>query len=205
MESRIIDLNQLYQQYFNTKPYYVTPKDSVKPTTQDVNYAVSIENPRRKGSIDYSQKGIAYNKIGSYGQDIWFPIQFWKSNNKVIELEACTVAVSLNKTIIQTVVSERQGTVQERFNTDDYKFSIKGFLIGKDRFFPEDQIQILKDLWQTTEPVQLHGGYPEVFLDESCRVTILNVDFPDAQGKAMWIRPFTMSCISDFIQDLIIP
>ncbi|MNP98670.1 hypothetical protein D3C85_112900 [compost metagenome] len=198
------DLLKLYKTYFNNTPYFVSNDDN-KPLTQEPGYSITMENPRPKGSIDYSSKNIAFNKIGSYGQDIWFPIELWKSGRKLIEIEACTVGVNLMKEIIRTPVSERKGKVKECFAIDDYRFSIKGFLIGKNRLVPEDQIQQLKDWFETTEPIELHGGYPEIFLDESCRVAVSNLDFPEVQGKAPWIRPFTMTIETDYIQDLIIP
>jgi hypothetical protein len=200
-----LDLLKIYKTYFSNSPYFIADKDSAQPTTQEIGYSITTENPRPKGSIDYSSKNIAFNKIGAYGQDIWFPIELWKSGRKIIEIEACTVGVNLVKDIIRTPVSERKGKVKECFSIDDYRFNIKGFLIGKNRIVPEDQILQLKDWFETTEPIELHGGYPEIFLDESCRVAIGNLDFPEVQGKAPWIRPFTMTVETDYIQDLIIP
>lgn len=199
------DLYKLYKTYFTNSPYYVDQKGDAKPMSEEIGYSLSIENPRPKGSIDYSSKNIAFNKKGAYGQDIWFPIELWKSGRKIIQIDACTIGVSAIKEIIKTQVSERKGRVKECFSIDDYRFNIKGFLIGKDRLVPEDQILQLKDWYETTEPIELHGGYPEIFLDESCRVAISNLDFPEVQGKAPWIRPFTMTCETDYIQDLIIP
>lgn len=200
----VFDLKEIYKTYFNKTPYYITPSGSDNSFTTSPVYSGIEENSRPRGSIDYSSKQIAFNKVGLYGQDIWFPIEFWKSTKKVLEIEACTVSVNLSKTIIKTVVSERKGTVKECFSIDDYKFSIKGFLIGKNRIFPEDQINKLKELFETAEPVLLHGGYPELFLDESCRVAIATLDFPEVQGKTPWIRPFSLTCESDYIEDLII-
>jgi hypothetical protein len=182
----IFDLQALYKTYFNKLPYHLP------------------DNDRPKGSIDYSKNNIALNKIGAYGKDIWFPITFWINEKTSLEIEACTVAVNLSKTIIKTAVSERKGTVHETFGIDDYKFTIKGFLIGKNRFFPEDQINQLKEIFETTEPVLLKGGYPEVFLGDTCHVVIATLDFPEVQGKSPWIRPFSLTCESDFIQDIII-
>jgi hypothetical protein len=199
------DLLKLYKTYFANNPYFITDKDSQQPITQEIGYSITAENPRPRGSIDYSSKNIPFNKIGAYGQAIWFPIELWKSGKKIIEIEACTVGVVLTQEIIRTQVSERKGRVKECFNIDDYRFNIKGFLIGKNRFVPEDQILLLKDWFETTEPKELHGGYPEIFLDESCRVAVSNLDFPEVQGKAPWIRPFTMTLETDYIQDLIIP
>jgi len=210
--SNIYDLQALYKTTFGNTPYYVSKKDSENPTTQEPGYSLIAENPRPKGSIDYSSKQQPFNKIGTYGQAIWFPVTLKSSvleKGKIlpieIEIEACTVGVNLVKEIIRTQVSERKGRVKECFSIDDYRFNIKGFLIGKNRMVPEDQINILKTIFESTYPVELHGGYPEIFLDESCRVAIGTLDFPEVQGKAPWIRPFTMILETDYIQDLIIP
>lgn len=198
------DLAKLYKTYFNNAPYFVNDRDANEPLTQSPGYNITTDNPSPKGSIDYSSKtGQPFNKIGAYGQAIWFPIQLYTAERQVLEIEACTVAVNLTKTIIRTAVSERQGTVKECFSIDDYKFTVKGFLIGKDRLVPEDQILALKDWFETTDPIALHGGYVELFMNQAtCRVAVSSLDFPEVQGKATWIRPFTMSVETDFIDSL---
>lgn len=204
------DLLKLYKTYFNNTPYFVSNNES-KPLTQEPGYSINTENPRPKGSIDYSSNNIAFNKIGAYGQDIWFPITFKSTvedKGKLvpieIEIEACTVGVNMMKEIIRTPVSERKGKVKECFSIDDYRFNIKGFLIGKNRMVPEDQIQALKKIFETTESVELHGGYVEIFLEDSCQVAVSSLDFPEVQGKATWIRPFSMIVETDYIEDLVI-
>ncbi|MDA6072088.1 DUF6046 domain-containing protein [Flavobacterium sp. AC] len=205
------DLLKLYKTYFANSPYFVSPKDSQEPTTKEIGYSITTENPRPQGSIDYSSKNIAFNKIGAYGQAIWFPITLKTTIKKgsqtetiQIEIEACTVGVNLMKELIRTPVSERKGKVKECFAIDDYRFTIKGFLIGKNRLVPEEQISRLKKIFESTEYVELHGGYPEIFLEDSCHVAISTLDFPEVQGKAVWIRPFTMTLETDYIEDLII-
>ena len=197
----LIDLNDLYQKTFGKQPYYVTPKGSETVLTQDVKYSIQAQNPRRRGTIVNSKTNIPYNKIGSYGQDIWFPISIKITNDLKIDIDACTVGVNLTKTIVRTAVSERKGTVKECFGIDDYKFNVKGFLIGTNRTFPDDQVVLLKSIFEDTKPVELHGGYVELFLDQSCRVAITQLDFPDVEGKAVNIRPFTMSLETDYIED----
>lgn len=200
----IFDLHELYKTYFGKAPYYVTPKDSDKPLTQDVTYSGIAQNPHPKGTIHYNRNNIALNKIGAYGHDIWFPISLSNADSGTIEIENCTVSVNLSKTIVRTPVSERKGTVKECFNIDDYRFTIRGFLIGKGRKFPEEDIMRLQKLFESDKPVELHGGYPELFLEKSCRVAIETLEFPEVQGKAYWIRPFMISCETDYIEDLII-
>lgn len=195
------DLLKLYKTYFLNTPYFVSANG--KGVTEEPGYSITSENPRPRGTIDFSSKNIAFNKIGSYGQSIWFPIELWKANQQLLEIDACTVGVNLSKTIIRTAVSERHGTVKECFSIDDYKFNVKGFLIGKNRRVPEDQILKLKEWFETTEPIELHGSFIELFMnDSSCRVAVASLDFPEVQGKAPWIRPFSMSIETDFINDL---
>lgn len=204
--ANVINLGKLYGEVFGRHSYFI---EEAKPINLDVTYSGIPKNERPRGTIHKSQKGQSFNKVGSYGQDIWFPIilrgsklEDKKSANIELEIEACTISVNLVSTIINTPVVERKGTVTEIINIDDYKFTIRGFLIGKNRTVPEQQILDLVTLKESTQEKTLHGGYPELFLDESCRIVISELEFPEVQGQNHWIRPFTMTCKSDFIKDL---
>lgn len=207
--ANVFDLHKLYKEYFGRGSYYVDKAGEKKAATSDVEYSGIPRNERPRGTIHYSSKNIAFNKIGAYGQDIWFPIKLKGekiSENKLksllVDIEACTISVNMMSTIVSTSVVERKGTVNEIVSIDDYKFTIRGFLIGKNRQVPEDDIETLIAIKESTKPKTLHGGYPELFLDKSCRIVISGLDFPEVQGHNHWIRPFSMTCKSDFITDL---
>lgn len=201
----VFDLEKLYKTYFGNPPYYVDDFYTTENRkTEEVVYGGITQNPRPKGTVIYTNYQIPLNKVGLYGQDIWHPVTFWESKAKKIEIEACTIRVNSVKQIIRTQVSERKGSVKEQFSIGDYKFTIKGFLIGKNRQFPEAQIELLREIYESSLPINLFGGYPELFLDESSRVVIDSLEFPEVEGKNYWIRPFSLTCESDFIQDLII-
>lgn len=198
------DFGNLYETYFSKTPYYV-PDSGFQDNAIEERHAPTAN--KHRGKIRKSTKDIPFNSFTSDGRDIWFPAEFrvngnTGSTNGPLIIEACTIAVNLSKTIIRTAVSERKGTVKEMFNIDDYKFTIRGFLIGKGRVVPETDINKLKNIFETSEPVTLHGGYPEMFLDKSCRVAVTSLEFPEVQGKAHWIRPFSLTCESDFIADV---
>ncbi len=203
MLSRAFDLYKLYKEVFGNPPYYIPPKSTEKTETQEVIYSGIEKNPFPKGTIHYNKNNISLNKIGAYGKDIWFPIKLVSDEIGELEIDICTIAVNLTKTIVRTAVSERRGTVKECFNIDDYKFTIRGFFVGKGRKFPEDEIEKLKKIFESNKPVELHGGYPELFLDKSCRIAIETLEFPEVQGKAYWIRPFSFTCETDYVEDLI--
>lgn len=202
MINRGFDLLQLYKDVFGNSPYYVPSKSTEKSSSQDVVYSGIDSNPFPKGTIHYNKNNISLNKAGLYGKDVWFPVKLVSAEHGELEIDVCTIAVNLTKTIIRTAVSERKGTVKECFNIDDYKFTIRGFFVGKGRRFPEDEIEQLKLIFESSEPVELHGGYPELFLDKSCRIAIETLEFPEQQGKAHWVRPFSFTCETDYVEDL---
>lgn len=194
------DLFKMYKTTFGRSPYFIQ-EDTSK--AEEAIYDIP-QSDRNKYSLDYTRNGQPLNKKSSLGKDIWHPVTFWESSNLSIEIEACTTAINLLKTVVRTPVSERKGTVKETFNIDDYRFSIKGFVIGKNRFFPEDQITALKKIFESQKPIFLKGGYVEMFLEENAQIVITSLDFPENQGSAYWIRPFSLTCESDYIEDLII-
>lgn len=194
------DLFKLYKTVFGTTPYSIGMGNS---QSEVIKYDIT-QSDRNKYSLDYTSKQIPLNKKSALGKDVWTPVTFWLNTNQAIEIDACTIGVNLSKQIIKTVVSERKGTVKEQFSTDDYRFNIKGFLMGTNRFFPEEQITALKNIFETNQPVFLKGGYPELFLEENAQVVITSLDFPEVEGKSPFIRPFTLMCESDYIENLIL-
>ncbi|MEI7486872.1 MAG: DUF6046 domain-containing protein [Chryseobacterium sp.] len=205
--ANVIDVYKLYGEIFGRHSYHVPES---KPLNLDVLYSGIPQNERPRGTIHYSKTtGQAFNKSGFYGQDIWFPIELQGSKieqekvvNITIPIDICAVSVNLVSTIVNTPVVERKGTVTEIINHEDYKFTIRGFLIGKNRTVPEQEILDLVALKESTQEKKLLGGYPALFLDKTSRIVISDLEFPEVQGQNHWIRPFSLSCKSDFITDL---
>lgn len=208
--ANVFNLVPLYKEYFGRGSYYVDNSGTAKPA-EEILYSGIPQNPNPRGTLHYGGKRAQqFNKIGDYGQDIWFPIEL--KGHKIVEngeleeiilpIDVCTVSVNMVSNIVSTPVVERKGTVNEIVSIDDYKFTIRGFLIDKNRKVPDQQILDLVDLKESTEQKYLHGGYPELFLDETCKIVISDLEFPEVQGKSHWIRPFTLTCKSDFITDL---
>ncbi len=206
--ANVFNLYKLYEEYFGRNSYYVDKSGEKKPAN-NIEYSGIPKNDSPRGTIHQSNFGQDYNKIGAYGQDIWHPIElkgFRVAGGSLepisINIDACTVSVNLVSTVVSTPVVERKGTVNEIVNIDDYKFTIRGFLIGKNRKVPEDDILNLVTIKESTAEKTMHGGYVELFLDDSCRIVISELEFPEVQGQNHWIRPFTLTCKSDFITDL---
>lgn len=193
MAHLLVNIEGIYNTYFQP-PYKVN----------DNREAVVVEE---YGKIEQKQnsnktiKGIELSKFVG-GREVFLPVQFWKSHQLFLEILCCTIRITSKKTIIRTPVSERTGTVKEQFNVGDYIFTIKGVLIGEKRTFPDDKILQLKELYETTDSVELHNALTELFMTGSRRIAIESLEFPEVQGGSKHHRPFVLTCESDFVDTL---
>lgn len=203
------NLVDLYKEYFGKNPYHINSAGNMEPA-QEILYSGLTRNPRPKGTIHMSRLNAqSFNKIGAYGQDIWHPVTITGHDETLervtVEVDICTTSVQLLKNIIRTPVTEQKGSVIEICDIENPRFTIRGFLTTKDRTVPEVDIMNLQKLFNTNESVFLHGGYVELFLPKTYKVVISDLEFPELQGKAHWIRAFTLQCEADFIETLEVP
>lgn len=193
MAHLIVNIQDIYNTYFQ-KPYMVN----------DNRVAAILEEYGKiqsKTENDKTVKGIELSKFVG-GVEVFLPVQFWKSQQLFLEIHCCTIRITSKKTIVRTAVSERVGTIKEQFNIGDYIFTIKGVLIGKDRKFPDEKILQLKELYETTDSVELYNALTELFMTGSRRIAIESIEFPEVQGGSKHHRPFVLTCESDFVDTL---
>jgi hypothetical protein len=122
------------------------------------------------------------------------PMQDWV-------LSYCVVSVSGRKTIVETPLTGRRGTVKELISTEDFQIRIKGFLMGSGGDFPEQDITRLRNLYETNIPVSLKCALTDVFLlrpdrSGSDNIVIRELNFPAVTGVRS-VRPFELLCVSD--------
>jgi hypothetical protein len=199
--------------------HFITTLEGIYNTYFQPPYKV---NDNRTAAVVEEYEKIKHNRSESVtihgidtleligGREVFLPVKFLASQRHIITIRCCTIRVSNKKTVIRTAVSEHKGTVKEQFNIGDYVFTIKGVLIGEEKIsesetirkFPSDKIDALKFLYETTERIDLENALAELFLFESTRVAITDIEFPDVQGGSKFHRPFVMTCESDFVDNL---
>lgn len=177
----VTNILELYKTYFQ-KPFVVEPKQEI-----------DLSSSRFDSAYKETMKGV----------EVFLPIHL-SNNEHQIDIACATIRVQGEKTIVRTPVSERSGTVKEMFNIGDYKFSIKGVLIAQDRtkVMPDDEMYILRQLFESTSPVELRNALTDLFMDDSRNIVITELEFPDVEGKELRIRPFTMECETDSVTNL---
>jgi hypothetical protein len=111
------------------------------------------------------------------------------------------VSISSKKTIIETPLTERRGTVKELINIQDYEIVIKGFMIGNTNEFPEEDVTMLRTLYEQNSVLSIQCPLTDVFLirpdrNGSDKVVISALQFPPVTGIKN-VRPYELHMVSD--------
>lgn len=111
------------------------------------------------------------------------------------------VAISSRKTIIETPLTERRGTVKELINVQDYDIVIKGFIINASNEFPEQDVTTLRNIYEINEPISIKCPVTDIFLlrpdrKGSDKVVIKELKFLPVAGVKN-IRPYELHMVSD--------
>ena len=90
--------------------------------------------------------------------------------------------------------STKGGSIKERWSSDDYKITIKGFLIefSKDKY-PEPYVKRLREICQHKEAIKVENTLFRIFGIE--RIVIESYDIPFTQGLP--IQGYTINAYSD--------
>src|SRR5665213_2627555 len=203
----IIDLAKLFERTFGGKPY-VVGKDGQLSTDPGQPYRVT-----QPQGVDYYGQLVTTrgSKLAEMykGVQIWLPTRLYVGSQPVSYLPYSVIKISGKKTIIRTPLPERIGTVKEQYNIDDYRISIKGFLIGDTigaAGFPEDDLYNLKQLYEAQTAVTIDNALTNIFLAnkalnsfEQRRVVITSLELPEVQGGRKNVRPFVLEMESDSV------
>ena len=196
----IIDIAKLFQDTFGSKPYVVP---EVSKTSAPDNGGQYSGIPT-KAEQQFTDKGslIAEQYLGV---EIFLPIRFIVGA-AVYYFPYCVVSLSRRNSYIKTPMIERRGSVKELFNTDDYAISVKGFLIGQNRLFPEKELQQLKDIVDLKQDIVMDNALTNIFLTykdasarEQRRVVVEKMELPPVQGGRKHVKPFVLQLESDSV------
>jgi hypothetical protein len=111
------------------------------------------------------------------------------------------VSINSRKTIIETPLTERRGTVKELINIQDYEIIIKGFIIGTTNEFPENDAKTLRTIYEQNMAVSIQCPLTDIFLVRPDRsgsdlVVIRELKFPPVIGIKN-VRAYELRMVSD--------
>lgn len=120
-----------------------------------------------------------------------------------MELPHAVISITGQKTIVETPLVGRKGSVKELINIDDYKITIAAFIQSTDGTYPAEEIARMKDLFKINESVELISALTDLILDENDKVVITDIEFPAVPGieDGAAVR---IECVSDQPFEMII-
>lgn len=183
------DIQDIYKTYFGGN--FKIPAENYAERYADHKFRTS-----RHGSKIVEEIG---------GRDVFLPVRLAEQGGQSITLRCCTLRAVSKKTIVRTAVPERGGTVKEEFSVGDWEFTLKGVLIGDNRAFPDYKMMVMREIYESKEPIYLYSAFTDIFLPKTPEIAIESLEFPEVEGGCAHHRPFVMTCESDNIRDLIIP
>ena len=122
---------------------------------------------------------------------------------KSLLLENTIFSMKLKKTIVETPLINRQGSVKEQISIDDWDITIKGMIVSPDNEYPEDAVTELKEFVNYNEALGISNVLTSIFFAENENVVIKDFDLAEMRG-IQHAQGFTMNLTSDVAFDLII-
>ena len=156
------------------------------------NKAEAFDEGGYSEKASQSVNGAALRKYKG-GVYYFMPVTF-EHEGATWELDDAVVSVTAKKTIIETPLIGRQGTVKELISIDDYEIKLVAVISGDD--YPEQEVMDIVRLFEINENIKMVSAITDYFLKDEDRVVIKSMDFPALEGVED-MQVITMSLASD--------
>jgi len=192
MSTKYFDLAHLFQQAFGYRSGAFEPQ--LEP-------AMGNTDPYRTLSGAY---GSPYYGQDAVNREYYLPVTIaYQDNERLTEwnLPYPVISITSKKTIVETPLTQRRGTVKEIINTEDYLIVVKGFIVGAGNELPEQQISILRTIYESSKPISVKSALTDIFLlrperSGSDEVVVKELKFPAIAGVKN-VRPYELHLLSD--------
>ena len=111
------------------------------------------------------------------------------------------ISMDMRKVVIETPLTERNGSVKELIQTKDYDITIKGFIVSATDDYPEADVMRMRDLFEVGQSISIRSALTDIFLlrpnrNGSDQVVILDLSFPGVKGVQN-IEYYELKLVSD--------
>jgi Domain of unknown function (DUF6046) len=156
----------------------------------------AFEFAKKVPNAQYAKLGSAYYAKDAKGREYYLPVMLGG-----VQLPYPVISIRSSKTIVDTPMVERDGSVYEGISMDDYMITIRGVMVGANNSFPEDDITKLKELWEKKESVQIRNVLTDIFLKGENKVIIKSLELGE-MGGTKHVRSYQMELVSDMELEL---
>lgn len=196
------DLSSLFQQTFGYRSQAFNPEFSE---------VIGDSNTATRRTVEGAY-GSPYYATDQMATEYYLPVKISYSDNAngssnqssgthEWQLPHPVISITSRKTIIETPLTERRGTVKELINIQDYEIIIKGFIIGATHEFPEKEVTMLRTVYEQNTALSIKCPLTDIFLVRpdrkgSDQVVIKELKFLPVTGVKN-VRPYELHLVSD--------
>lgn len=153
------------------------------------------------GRQTYADNGALLRRYDLMGGYYFMPVSF-VAEGKEYEIDCALVSIQLKKTVVETPLVGRRGTVKELINLEDLKISVTGCLISEEKgIWPEGRINDLWNLFQLNDAVSIKCALTDCFFNDEDKVVITDLSFP-SPNQVEDVVPVSIQCVSDQVFEL---
>jgi hypothetical protein len=190
---------------FNVQDIFFQLYGAVPPHISQLLPTQPVKNPNTINQL-YTQRTTTlkgtplYGLSDTLGREVFCPLTFTIGDN-VYNFPYAVIGMKNKIEIKKTPMIERGGVVIEEMGAGAWAFSIKGFLMNPDLQFPDDQLDMLNQLFTQRVPVSMSSALTDIFLAKNDQVVIEELELP-MKPKVIGVRDFSMIVSQDNILDL---
>jgi len=182
------NLADLFNQVHGYRPAYVAGLPVNEPGQPTAIVPPSLKKTHNPFGEPY------YGQADLMGHEVFCPITI-EVAGKDYQFPFAVIGFSRTKTIIETEMTELNGSVDEIISNRDWDISIKGFLIGQYEQFPDEQLQMLNKVFEVNETVRLKSAISDIFLHDNDSILIRKMEIPE-KPKVIGVRDFSFQAKS---------
>ena len=145
---------------------------------------------------EYNLNGVPFYALNENGNEIFMPIWLIRSDGSRLLLQNTIMSLASKKTIVETPLVNRKGTVKEEISVDDWEMNVKGVIVSSDGAYPDQQVYDLNQLYELGEALGIENARTSLLLNGGEKVVIKTLDLPPINGK-MNVQAFEMNLVSD--------
>ncbi len=154
-------------------------------------FDVAIQAQQSNTQANYFSKGL-------FGRPYFMPVTLGS-----VELPNPVIRITNRKTIVETALVGRVGTVKELIGQEDYKINIKGIIITENNNYPEEQIQKIHALYKQNKSLTINSALTNIILTNEMSVVITDLTWPEVSGVQN-VKTYEMNLLSDIPFNLIL-
>jgi len=161
-------------------------------SSESSEYSFAQPSERRERNIE----GSPFYGLNNNGNEVFLPIWLIKSDGKKFMLQNTVSSIVSKKTIVETQLVNRQGSVKEEISIDDWEINVKGIIISPDMDYPDQQVQDLVKLYELSDSLVIDNARTSICLKKGEKVVLKSLKFPELKGMKN-LQPFEMDLVSD--------